>query len=915
MNRKRKGFSLAELLISLLIISIVLSAAIPTITKRTGASRENIWNWSDQNNSIYTASGTNQSAIIGINRVPDIKWNDILKVEKDIRLTTLDDVSNAKSVAAQQFSISDDQANRVSYSSDGNKLVILKRQSFPGESDFINSHIAFYNTTSDTTRGVNYSGRITMDPGNIAIGIGALQTQRPTSAIKSDESNSTTVVGENTAIGHFALLQNTAGERNTAIGKKTLTRNVEGSYNTAVGFGALFDYDSKKFDMIGVNDNKNGAIPAKPKNANNTAIGALAQQHNSMGESNTSLGYMALGSDKMGNHNTAIGNMALAAMSDTDELFNATLTNKKYVINEDTGETVYKSFNNYNVAVGDWACGFLGTGSNNICIGYGAGFEKGGGVNGDGSFNTRSFNDSLFIGQPYIKYPVNDTNKRYNQPSLITGHTQYGSDILDANKQVTASDRHNKELIVNARTVMFKSPMGGENKDALFTFDSYSGLITNDSNGCKTTPINGSPFCGYSPLLKEGEGFKGFFGIANFNLRNNGTNDAITLRFVAPKANHTAYIYSLSNEQNTPLPPQTLKDFSFNNMLTIDFPNKELGNEKDTDNTKKMHIFKNAYSEKVAIRAESLPDAVPDKDGMTDNNYNEVTQFPLVLNDLWEIDSKNKRIQVNAPESSTGTWINLAHPIIIEAKNKNEYSLFVGNDDNKDMFSLKKEAGKYNLDFKSLEGSVKFNLQNGYIDINTVSSRATDSILNLTNGSMTITNGFISMGSSNPNADIYFPYDLYSAKNIKGAFKNIRDDIQRLREGPSSDIRLKNVSGDSTAGLKEINALEVKNYTYKKDEKKVPHVGVIAQQLQKIFPDAVSKDEEGYLRIRTEDIFYAMVNSIKELCKQLQDLTAKVTGLDKRITELEKQNKQLAEQNKAFEKRLAKLEKEAAKNK
>lgn len=124
-----------------------------------------------------------------------------------------------------------------------------------------------------------------------------------------------------------------------------------------------------------------------------------------------------------------------------------------------------------------------------------------------------------------------------------------------------------------------------------------------------------------------------------------------------------------------------------------------------------------------------------------------------------------------------------------------------------------------------------------------------------------------------------------------------------------SDSRLKNISGDSKAGLKEINALEVKNYTYKKDETKTPHVGVIAQQLQKVFPNSVMEDATGYLKIKTEEIFYAMVNSIKELCAQIQDLTAKVTGLDKRITELEKQNLELKKQNAEFEKRLEKLEK------
>ena len=152
---------------------------------------------------------------------------------------------------------------------------------------------------------------------------------------------------------------------------------------------------------------------------------------------------------------------------------------------------------------------------------------------------------------------------------------------------------------------------------------------------------------------------------------------------------------------------------------------------------------------------------------------------------------------------------------------------------------------------------------------------------------------------------------LVSAFNTLGtAVKSYVDN--KISQLPS-DIRLKNVSGDNTAGLKEINALEVKNYTYKDDKEKTPHVGVIAQQLQKIFPNSVIKGEDGYLRIRTEEIFYAMVNSIKELFAQIQDLTAKIVGLDKRLTELEKENAMLKKQNEDFEKRLSKLEAKMAK--
>ena len=110
----------------------------------------------------------------------------------------------------------------------------------------------------------------------------------------------------------------------------------------------------------------------------------------------------------------------------------------------------------------------------------------------------------------------------------------------------------------------------------------------------------------------------------------------------------------------------------------------------------------------------------------------------------------------------------------------------------------------------------------------------------------------------------------------------------------TSDRRLKYVGKENTSGFDKIRELKVFNYTFKKDEKKTPHVGVIAQDLQKVFPDAVSKAKDGFLRIRFEDMFYAMINAIKEL--------------DSRITALEKENQQLKEQNKALDARLKAIE-------
>ncbi len=112
-----------------------------------------------------------------------------------------------------------------------------------------------------------------------------------------------------------------------------------------------------------------------------------------------------------------------------------------------------------------------------------------------------------------------------------------------------------------------------------------------------------------------------------------------------------------------------------------------------------------------------------------------------------------------------------------------------------------------------------------------------------------------------------------------------------------SDVRLKNVEGKSTAGLKEINALKIKNYTYKADKAQTPHVGVIAQELQQVFPNSVFEGPNGYLKIKQEEIFYAMVNAIKELDEQSIELKGEIPKVNKQIKTTVDKNKKLLTKN------------------
>lgn len=86
----------------------------------------------------------------------------------------------------------------------------------------------------------------------------------------------------------------------------------------------------------------------------------------------------------------------------------------------------------------------------------------------------------------------------------------------------------------------------------------------------------------------------------------------------------------------------------------------------------------------------------------------------------------------------------------------------------------------------------------------------------------------------------------------------------------SSDARLKDVDGPYEHGLGSIVQLNTVRFHYKRDNRrKEPSdrqfVGLIAQDVQKVIPEAVSEREDGYLDLDTTPINFALINAIKEL--------------------------------------------------
>ena len=93
----------------------------------------------------------------------------------------------------------------------------------------------------------------------------------------------------------------------------------------------------------------------------------------------------------------------------------------------------------------------------------------------------------------------------------------------------------------------------------------------------------------------------------------------------------------------------------------------------------------------------------------------------------------------------------------------------------------------------------------------------------------------------------------------------------------TSDFRLKKNIVDNTEGLDKIVQIRVRNFEYRLPEEvteldpecAIPktgvQLGVIAQELREVFPDCVKEETTGVISVDSDNIFWHMINAIKDL--------------------------------------------------
>ena len=115
--------------------------------------------------------------------------------------------------------------------------------------------------------------------------------------------------------------------------------------------------------------------------------------------------------------------------------------------------------------------------------------------------------------------------------------------------------------------------------------------------------------------------------------------------------------------------------------------------------------------------------------------------------------------------------------------------------------------------------------------------------------------------------------------------------------GTYSDGRLKTVNGSFGSGLSQVLQLRPIRYRYKPDNAlgirdRDEHIGVVAQEVQRVIPEAVTENGKGYLLVNNDPIIWSMVNAIKEQQREIEEQQRLLRAQSSEIRSLEAEVRQ-----------------------
>ena len=169
----------------------------------------------------------------------------------------------------------------------------------------------------------------------------------------------------------------------------------------------------------------------------------------------------------------------------------------------------------------------------------------------------------------------------------------------------------------------------------------------------------------------------------------------------------------------------------------------------------------------------------------------------------------------------------------------------------------------------------------------------------LTTGTQNIMIGYnVKPGGATESFQIVISTDQDSGKGASTAFiapngGGVFQDNNSADWATTSDARIKKNIKDNNDGLEKINQIQVRNFEYRTldeivdfDEPKSAVVkkegiqlGVIAQEIEEILPNAVTEESTGVKTVNPDNLKWYLVNAVKELSTQVDELKQELKTL------------------------------------
>lgn len=610
----------------------------------------------------------------------------------------------------------------------------------------------------------------------------------------------------NTAIGDGALKINTYSKYNTAIGFQALSQNIVDE-NTAIGSMALSKNDIGMF---------------------NTATGTSSLLNNSSGSNNTANGYNSLLYNLIGNHNTSSGFQSL--------------------YNNDAG--------NYNTAYGSQSLYSNHLGSNNTALGYNALYK-----------NLVDLNTALGYQSLYSNtYGTQNTATGiYSLYKNIDGNdnTANGSNALKNNINGVGNVAFGSSAMTNNVSGSFNTALGASALLNLLSGNSISGIgnLTAANDGLtNATAIGANAKVEQSNSLILGSIFNINGATANTNVGIGTTTPNAALQFGNTINNRKIVLFDYSNNDNQ------YYGFGINGSMI----------RYQVDDVSADHVFYagvNSMTSNELMRIKGNGN-VGIGTAITNNKLTinstatipaTVTSYPLAIQQAGSTDItlgsnslallqtwNSKPLLINGQGNNVGIGLNIAPTAKLDINGALLVEGAQATHAQGAYLEWNKNNGGGSTYLLNQKGLGAGGIIIGEIDnANAITERITiDNAGNVGIGTtLPLLQKFTVVGNGTFSGTVNASCGLLICSDIR-----YKKDIQPLQNALSKVMQLKGVS-----------------YYFRKDEFKEKHftddkqVGLIAQEVEKIYPELVQTDAEGYKSIDYSKLTPILVEAIKEL--------------------------------------------------